>query len=140
MKSSVRAALLLGATVWCLAILAAPLFQWGPVYVFFSMICHQLPGRSWHLDGEPLALCIRCTSISFGFLAGLLVLHRPRIRWFTLAVAITAAEWLVAFVVFDSELLRALSGFLLGASAAPIVRSGVEEMFMRRVRTAYESM
>ena len=140
MKSFARAAVLLGATVWCLAIVAAPLFHWGLVYAFFSTICHQLPARSWHLYGEPLGLCIRCTSISFGFLAGLLVLHRPRVRWFTVSVVITLVEWLVAFMVFDSDILRALSGILLGASAAPIVRSGVEEMFMRRVRTAYESM
>jgi len=137
---SVRTVLLLGATVWCLAIIAAPAYHLTPIYVFFSAVCHQLPARSWHLHGEPLAVCIRCTAIYYGFLAGLLTLSKPDARLFKVAVAVTAAEWLLAFAVFDSEVLRALSGIMLGASAAPIVRKGVEEMFARRVRTAHETM
>lgn len=140
MNFSVRAALLFGTTLWCLAIVAAPLFHLTPIYLIFSAICHQLPARSWHIHGEPLAACIRCTAIYYGFLAGLLAFSKPRARWFRIAVAITAAEWLLAFAIFDSEILRTLSGILLGASAAPIVRTGVEELFARRVRTAHESM
>ena len=134
MKSSARAALLLGTTVWCLAIVAAPLFHLTPIYLFFSTICHQLPARSWHIHGEQLAVCIRCTAIYYGFLAGLLILSKPNARAFKIALVITATEWLVAFAVFDSEILRALSGIVLGASAAPIVRTGVEEMFARDER------
>ena len=140
MNLTARAALLFGATVWCLAIVAAPFFHFTPIYLIFSAVCHQLPARSWHIDGEPLAVCIRCTSIYFGFLAGLLTLSTPNARWLKIALAITAVEWLFAFAVYDSEILRALSGVALGASAAPIVRKGVEEMFARRVRTAHESM
>jgi len=137
---SARAALFVGTILWCLAIVAAPLFHLTPIYLFFSAICHQLPARSWHIHGEPLAVCIRCTAIYYGFLAGLLTLSKPNPRFFKIAVTITAAEWILAFAVVDSEVLRALSGILLGASAAPIVRTGVEEMFARRVRTAHESM
>jgi len=139
-KSSARAALLLGTTVWCLGIVAAPLFHLTPIYLFFSAVCHQLPARSWHIHGEALAVCIRCTANYYGFLAGLLALSKPNVRFFKVAVVVTAAEWLFAFAVIDSEVLRALSGILLGASAAPIVRTGMEEMFARRVRTAHESM
>jgi hypothetical protein len=139
-KLPLRSLLILGATLWCLAIVAAPIFQLTPIYAVFSAICHQLPARSWHIHGEALAVCIRCAAIYFGFLAGLLILSKPNARWFTIAAGITAAEWLLAFAVFDSAILRALSGILLGASAAPIVRTGVEEMFARRVRTAHESM
>jgi uncharacterized membrane protein len=139
-RLSLRSLLILGATIWCLAIVAAPIFHLTPIYAVFSAICHQLPARSWHIHGESLAACIRCTAIYFGFLAGLLTLSKPNARWFTIAVGITAAEWLLAFAVFDSALLRTLSGILLGASAAPIVRTGLEEMFARRVRTAHESM
>jgi len=85
-------------------------------------------------------VCIRCTSIYFGFLAGLITLTQPRARWFKIAVAITAVEWLLALLIVDIEILRALSGFLLGASAAPIVRTGMEEMFARGRKTAHESM
>jgi uncharacterized membrane protein len=140
LRFSARSALLLGTTIWCLAIVAAPLFQLPPIYLIFSAICHQLPARSWHIHGEPLAVCIRCAAIYHGFLIGLLALPKPGARLFKIALAITAAEWLLAFTVFDSEILRALSGILLGASAAPIVRTGVEEMFAKRVRTAHESM
>ena len=140
MNLSVRIGLLAGATIWCLAIVAAPLFHLTPIYMLFSAICHQLPTRTWHIHGEPLAACIRCTSIYYGFLAGLLTLSKPNARWFRIAVAITAAEWLLSITVIDSEILRVLSGILLGVSAAPIVRTGLEEMFARKVRTAHESM
>jgi hypothetical protein len=139
-KLPLRSLLILATTIWCLAIVAAPIFHLTPIYLAFSAICHQLPARSWHIHGESLAACIRCTAIYFGFLAGLLALSKPNARWFTIAAGITAAEWLLAFAVFDSAILRTLSGILLGASAAPIVRTGLEEMFARRVRTAHESM
>jgi uncharacterized membrane protein len=135
----VRAGLLFGAAIWCLAIVAAPLFHLATVYLLFSMICHQLPSRSWHIHGEPLAACIRCTCIYYGFLAGLLVFSKPNPRWLKIALAITAVQWLLAVTVLDSVVLRALSGVLLGASAAPIVRTGVEELFTRKVRTVHES-
>jgi uncharacterized membrane protein len=125
---------------WCLAIVAAPYFHSVPIYLFFSTICHQLPARSWHIQGEQLGLCIRCTSISLGFLAGQLAIRTPNVRWLKYAIAITAMEWLLAATVHDFELLRILSGVVLGASAAPIVRTGVEEMFIRIVRRADESM
>lgn len=139
MRIRARAALLFGATLWCLTVVAAPYLQWTPLYSFFSTICHQIPERSWHIDGGPLALCIRCTSISAGFLAGLVLLQKPRVRWFMLSLVVSFVEWLLAYALFDSEVLRALSGVLVGVTAAPLVQAGVEELFMKRVRTAYES-
>lgn len=139
MKRVVRLALILCTVLWCLAIVLAPLLHLAPVYFFFSKICHQLPARSWHLYGQQLGLCIRCTSLSVGFLGGLLMFRRPNVRWLEISIAITALEWLFALTVMDSETLRALSGLLLGATAAPVIRTGVEEMFIR-VRTAHESM
>jgi uncharacterized membrane protein len=138
-KPPAQSALLVCATVWCLAIVAAPLFHLTPVYLFFSTICHQILERSWHLNGVPLGLCIRCTSISLGFLTGLLLLRQPNVRWLKISIVITALEWFFALTVLDSETLRSLSGLLLGATAAPIVRTGVEEMLMR-LRTAHEPM
>ena len=139
MRRPIRLALILCTVLWCLAIVLAPLFHLAPVYLFFSKICHQLPTRSWHLYGEQLGLCIRCTSLSLGFLGGLLLLRVPNVRWLKISIAITALEWLLASTVMDSETLRVLSGLLLGATAAPVIRTGVEEMFVR-ARTAHESM
>lgn len=139
MRSPLGTLLILVTVIWCLADVAAPLFQLAPVYYFFSTLCHQLPTRSWHIHGEPLGLCIRCTSISFGFLAGLLLHQKPNTRRFKMAVAISAIEWLFAVAIFDSEVLRVLSGVFLGFAAAPIVQIGVEELFIR-MRTAHEPM
>ena len=70
-KTKTFAVLLAGSMLWCLSILAGPITGSSAIYSFFAMICHQDPSRSWHLAGEPLPVCIRCTSIYFGFLAAL---------------------------------------------------------------------
>jgi uncharacterized membrane protein len=139
-KGYAQPALLAGAVIWCSAVFSAPVFHLYPLYSFFSSICHQLPDRSWHIHGEPLALCIRCTAISIGFFAGLLIFKEPDARRFTKAAAVTVLEWLLALAILDSEFLRVLSGILLGATAAPIIRTGVNELFTRRVRTAHDPM
>jgi uncharacterized membrane protein len=108
--------------------------------MFFSIICHQIPARSWHLAGEPLGVCIRCTAISFGFLTGLILIDQPRARWFKWALGITAGQWLLAVTALDSEVLRVVSGLLLGATAAPIVRAGIQELITQKPGTAHESM
>jgi uncharacterized membrane protein len=33
-------------------------------------ICHQIPSRTFHIDGRPLPLCARCTGIYLGALMG----------------------------------------------------------------------
>ena len=57
------------AAVWLLLIATAP-FLWTPLaallYAGASLICHQLPERSFHLDGAQLPVCGRC----FGLYAG----------------------------------------------------------------------
>ncbi len=34
-------------------------------------ICHQIPARTFHIDGQPLPLCARCTGIYLGALMGI---------------------------------------------------------------------
>ena len=122
------ALLLIGSTLWCLAILAAPALRLPLVYEFFSRICHQDPSRSWHMFGEPLPVCIRCASIYFAFAISLWVGLKPNARWLRASLAIMAAEFIIARVFLDAGLLRSLSGVLVGLSAAPFVRQGVEEL------------
>jgi uncharacterized membrane protein len=71
--------LLAGSALWCALIILAPLCAATPglpresavlMYQFFHRICHQIEGRSFHLLGEPLGVCIRCSAIYFSFLAG----------------------------------------------------------------------
>jgi uncharacterized membrane protein len=128
MRDKLNAALLAGATLWCLSILAAPALGLPSVYSFFSVICHQEPTRSWHLFGESLPVCIRCTSIYFAFAASLWVGIRANVRRLRLAVVFVVCEFVIAHVLIDTALLRSLSGILAGWSVAPFVRQGVEEL------------
>ncbi|MEX1137915.1 MAG: DUF2085 domain-containing protein [Bacteroidota bacterium] len=63
--------------LWCMAFVAAPLLRLLEIplatflYSLFSEVCHQFPGRSLHLGGEPLAVCVRCSSIYFSVFASL---------------------------------------------------------------------
>src|SRR5207248_3168461 len=40
------------------------------IYTTFGKSCHQIPERSFFIDGHPFAICARCTGIYFGFAAG----------------------------------------------------------------------
>lgn len=70
---------LAGTLIWLAAIALAPYLESrgsrasGLVYGVFAPICHQLPSRSFHLWGFPLAVCGRCTGIYLGFLSGMLL-------------------------------------------------------------------
>lgn len=58
----------------------------GLLYAFFAPVCHQIPERSFHCFGFPLAVCHRCTGLYTGFTVGLLVLpYLHRVRAFLLA-------------------------------------------------------
>jgi uncharacterized membrane protein len=122
------------ATVWCVSIAAAPVLGLNAVYQLFSIICHQDPARTLHILGEPFAVCIRCTSIYFGFLAGLLFLHAPRVNGLRIAIALTLIEFTFARIVADVAIIRALTGLLLGGMAAPFVRIGIEQMLRKEAR------
>lgn len=128
MRSKFSWALLAGATLWCAGIIAAPLLGLPSVYHFFSIICHQDPARSWRLFGEPLPVCIRCASIYFAFTASLWVGVRTNVAWLRAALVFMLCEFVFARLVVDAAALRSLSGILVGVSAAPFVKQGVEEL------------
>jgi uncharacterized membrane protein len=63
------AAAALAALSWVAAVVAAPLLPVplaGILYAAGSLICHQLPERSFHLQSFQLPVCARC----FGLYAG----------------------------------------------------------------------
>lgn len=128
MKHKSFVALLAGSTIWCLSIIAAPLLNSAGIYAFFSHICHQDPSRSLHIFGEPLAVCIRCTAIYFAFAVSLWSGFRASARWLRAAVVLLVLEFALARLVIDAAALRAFSGILIGLSAAPFVRQGLEEI------------
>ncbi|ARA91853.1 MAG: DUF2085 domain-containing protein [Bacteroidetes bacterium] len=57
----------LAATLLLVGVIVAPPFlppeirRW--VMAGFRVVCHQLPSRSFHIDGVPLAVCHRCLGI-----------------------------------------------------------------------------
>ena len=128
MRNKTYATLLAGSTLWCVSIIAAPTLGLPWVYDFFSRICHQNPARSWHLDGEPLAVCIRCTSIYFAFAASLWLGLKTNVRWLRLSVLFIFCEFIVARFVIDAAWLRSIAGASVGLSAAPFVKQAVEEI------------
>ena len=120
--------LLAASTLWCLSIVAAPLLGWTWVYEFFSRVCHQDPERSWQLFGRSLPVCIRCASIYFAFTVSLWLGLKANVRWLRVSFALMLLEFVVARLFIDAAPLRSLSGILVGLSAAPFVKQGIEEI------------
>jgi len=125
--------------MWCLAIVSVPLLATSDILFArqsssflqecFSHVCHRLPDRSFHLWGEPLGVCVRCSSIYGGFLVGLIVypLLKRRAKWkvparsyLVIAALPTAADALLNILglVPSTELSRAITGALLGMALA----------------------
>jgi uncharacterized membrane protein len=127
-------AIVLGALLWCAPILLAPVLAAAGgvparaasvIYQFFQPLCHQLNSRSFHLYGEPFAVCIRCSAIYFAFLAATLLfplvcsVDRAALpnRRFLLVAALPMALDVCADTLglHESTLLsRTVSGVVLG--------------------------
>ena len=129
------------AAAWLLLILAAPAL-WTPMagtlYLIGSVICHQLPERSFHLQGAQLPVCARCFglygggalggAIAVASCRGVFVSARRRSRstiWMaSLAAAIptlitVVAEWGLRWPV--SNAARAVAAVPFGATVAFVV-------------------
>ena len=123
--------LLLLVALWCGGIVLAPSLSTtlpgvsSFLYSFYSPICHQIDARSFHLFGEKIGVCSRCSSIYFGFLLSLAFypffqqLHAPAFpkrHWIALAVFPMLIDVLTNFAgIHDSTLLtRAITGSLFG--------------------------
>jgi len=134
----VEVLLLALAALWVSAIWIAPLGGRGEIYAFFSAICHQIPARSWSVAGEPLATCIRCTSIYAGFLSAL-ALRLPPLPWLLkVAMGLMLLEVTLAHFWIDLEPARAISGLMVGLAGAGFVSKGIREMIS--ARTGYRSL
>jgi uncharacterized membrane protein len=116
------------------------------IYGAFSALCHQLPERSYFIDGHKLAVCSRCTGLYAGFALTLLVY--PLIRSLRSA-AIPARKWLVLAtlpLLVDFSLTffglwenthtsRLITGLLLGSTAVFYVMPGIIDLSFRALRT-----
>lgn len=107
-------------------------------YAAGSLICHQLPDRSFFVDGRQLPVCARCTGLYLSGAAGFLgwVLVKSVRRWRSILVPPRAALWIVTGAgvptaisyaagvtgVWDgSNLTRALLAMPLGIAAGAVV-------------------
>ena len=93
------------ALVLAPALLAAAGWPYADVLRWLlHSICHQNPERSFHLLGEPLAVCQRCTGLYLGFALGvaawpllptLAARLAARPRWIGLFALPMVIDWLV---------------------------------------------
>lgn len=115
------------------------------VYKIFSAACHQIPGRSFHVEGFPLAVCARCLGLYAGGLAGLLLYPavRPLARtrapwrgWLLLASAPTAVDFAVGFLGLweNTHWSRLLTALPAGAACAFYVVPALAELSAEKFR------
>ena len=107
-------------------------------YAVGGVICHQLPERSFFLDGRQLPVCARCTGLYLSGAAGMLgwLLLKTTLRRRPLSVPPRAALWVVigagvptaisylsgvAGVWDGSNLTRAWLAVPLGLAAGAVV-------------------
>jgi len=148
-------ALTVGIAVWCVLFLAACAFLafivapylldgtrlalLGPMLrQSYSLFCHQLPERSFHIHGHQMIACARCTGIAVGALLGLFAAlvatpvgtTRCPPRWlFVVALAPMFLDAGLNMVGLWSATLesRALTGFVAGFGVAHFVLPAMTE-------------
>lgn len=105
------------------------------LHAAFSAVCHQLPERSPHFHGDPIALCHRCFGILAGLLVGLAVLPSLGRRvaqvvtqgvqpvWLVTAALPTALDWALGAVglLANTPASRLLTGAVFGIVAGAIL-------------------
>jgi uncharacterized membrane protein len=130
----------IGAGIWLGLVLVAPLLPTpvaGLVYLAGSLICHQLPERSFHVGAAQLPICARCVGIYLGaaavlsFTCGasrLFTRGARRVRlaprsFLIIGAAPTLATLLVEWsgVSPVSNAMRCGAGVFLGAAVAVVV-------------------
>ena len=133
------------AAAWLVLVVAAPLV-WTPLatllYAAGSLICHQLPERSFHVQGSQLPVCARCAGLYGGGALGSVVaatiagrlLGRWRLApmsWQWIGTSLAALPTIATFVLEwvagwrISNTTRAISAVPLGGAVAFVVVSAL---------------
>jgi len=129
-------------TGWTALLMTAPVMPaWAgaAMYGFGSLICHQIPERSFHLSGFQLPVCARCLGIYIGLSCGAAYvwvravtrrgIHPIAARTARRLAVLAAAPTLLTVALeaagawFPSNLTRAFAGLPLGAVVALVVTS-----------------
>ena len=133
--------------VWVLIIMIAPIAEANgltsvsrPIYKFFSFICHQIDGRSFHVEEHSFAVCSRCFGVYGGLFFGFLIY--PRLRrieetepfprfWLFLAMIPMGVDWSLGFfdVWANTHWSRFFTGAILGAACGLFIVPALVELF-----------
>jgi uncharacterized membrane protein len=123
-------------------------FLGAVVYNGFSATCHQIPERSFHFEGFPLAVCARCFGLYAGGAAGVLFYplarglarrDAPGRAWLLAAAVPTTVDFALGFfgVWENTHLSRFLTAVVLGATVAfYVVPAALDLSYRRSVRRA----
>jgi uncharacterized membrane protein len=145
------------STAWLFLILTAPLLPTAlsaSVYAAGSLLCHQLPERSFHIGAFQLPLCARCVGIYSGAAIGAFVVSvqsaltahhiRPaRLVQRARRILVLGALPTAITVALESgglwptsNIVRAVAGVPLGVVAALVVTSALATLHYRdKIRT-----
>lgn len=105
-------------------------------YEAFSLFCHQISERSFHVDGNQFAVCSRCTGLYAGFAFAALAYplarsvkwaDMPPLIWLLVAAIPMGIDFMLGhFEIWpNTHLSRFSSGALLGAVAGFYVMPGL---------------
>jgi hypothetical protein len=156
LKAALRPAFVAAIVVWALLLALVPFLASRPsatpiaaalivaVYAVGSMICHQLPERSFHLWTAQLPVCARCTGIYAGAALAAIIAcvargFQPRGRGperaaphTSRAILVAAALPTLATLVYEwttghmpANAIRAAAGAPLGATVVWMVLSSM---------------
>jgi uncharacterized membrane protein len=112
------------------------------IYRAFAPFCHQLPERSYFIEGHKFAVCSRCTGIYAGFAFTLLLypLFRslrntatPPLSFLILAALPLAIDFSLTFIGLweNTHTSRLLTGALLGSVTVFFVMPGIIDWSLR---------
>jgi uncharacterized membrane protein len=139
----------LGSLAISASIIAAPLalssghLVWAlPIYHAFSLVCHQIPERSFFIAGHPFAVCARCFGLYAGFtlatiayplVRSLKKTDAPPRKWLFIAAAPLGIDYaLGVFGIWNNtHASRFITGALLGAVAVFYVMPGLVDLGLR---------
>ena len=139
----------LGSVLITTAIIAAPLalssghLLWAlPIYHAFSLVCHQIPERSFFIAGHPFAVCARCFGLYAGFtlatlayplISSLKKTDAPPRRWLFLAAVPLVIDYALGLfgIWNNTHSSRFVTGALLGSVAVFYTMPGLLDLGLR---------
>jgi uncharacterized membrane protein len=113
------------------------------IYGAFAVLCHQIPERSYFVDGHQFAVCARCTGVYGGFTLMLLLYPlisslkntvTPPRSWLILSTVPLVVDVSVNFfgVWQNTHTSRLLTGALVGGVSVFFVMPGIMSLAARR--------